>query len=124
MRVTGWKEDVETKNAVIEQAIITSSDHGCLSAHITLDYGGTYQGFGGYALYLPKSFKHHAVLSHAGHFIWRVMEIAGVTDWNDLPGKTIRVRATFDGVREIGHIIKNDWFNPSKDFEASRDGAV
>ena len=52
------------------------------------------------------------------------MEIAGVTDWNDLPGKTIRVRATFDGVCEIGHIIKNDWFNPRKDFEASRDGAV
>lgn len=108
---------IETKNAVIKSARITSDDHGLLSAWLDLDYGGTGQGFGGYCLYLPKSFTHHQLLSHAGHFLWRVMEVAGVTEWSDLPGKTIRVQAEHSKVHAIGHIVKDDWFNPSKDFK-------
>lgn len=47
----------EIKNAVIESVTITNDDHGCLSAWLHLNYGGSGQGFGGYALYLPKRFK-------------------------------------------------------------------
>jgi hypothetical protein len=106
----------EVKNAVIESAVITNDDHGILSAWLHLDYGGSGQGFGGYTLYLPKSFTHHKLLSHAGHFIWRCMEVAGVSKWDQLKGKTIRVKASHSGVEAIGHIVKDDWFEPSKDF--------
>jgi hypothetical protein len=105
------------KNAIIESARIHVEDHGSLTVWLMLDYGGIGQGFGGYALYLPKSFKYHSRMSNAGHFIWRVLEVAGVTDWKDLVGKTIRVKSSHCGISEIGHIVKDDWFNPRKDFE-------
>lgn len=108
--------DLETKNAVITSATITAEDHGLLSAWVYLDYGGSGQGFGGHCLYLPKSFTHHDLKSYAGHFIWRVMEVAGVTKWEQLQGKTIRVRANHCGVKSIGHIVKDDWFTPGDDF--------
>lgn len=107
---------IEVRNAVIKSASITSDDHGLLSAWLILDYGGSGQGFGGYALYLPKSFKHHELKSVAGHFIWRVLEIADATEWSELVGKTIRVRGDRGGVEAIGHIVKDDWFCPSDDF--------
>ncbi len=110
----------ETKNAVIESATITTSDRGCLACWLSLDYGGTGQGFGGYVLYLPKSFTHHKMESCAGHFIFRVMEIAGVTDWDNLKGRTIRAKCTHTEVSAIGHIVKDDWFNPSEDFKANK----
>lgn len=109
------------KNAVIESAQISNDDHGILTTWLILDYGGSGQGFGGYVLYLPKDFTHSAnQKNYCGHFIWRVMEIAGVEDWSELVGKTIRVRVPDEYVGSIiaiGHIIKDDWFDPKKEFE-------
>ena len=106
----------EVKNAIIRSASLTTKDHGLLSAWIELDYGGVFQSFGGFALYLPKSFKNHSLTSTAGHFIYRVMEIAEVGEWKDLAGQTIRVRSNHCGVEAIGHIIKDEWFCPKEDF--------
>jgi hypothetical protein len=109
---------METKNAIIESATITNDDHGLLSAWVSLDYGGSGQGFGGYVLYLPKSFKHggKSQPNFAGHFIWRVMEVAEVSEWSKLKGKTVRVKCEHSRVHSIGHIIKDDWFCPEDDF--------
>lgn len=112
----------EIKNAIIESARIDTGDRGLLTAWLHLDYGGSGQGFGGHALYLPKDFKHYTNKGDfAGHFIFRCMEIAGVEKWEDLKGKTIRVKSTRSGVDAIGHIVKEDWFNPSADFEKMSD---
>ena len=106
--------EIETKNAIIKSAEITSANYGCLSAYLQLDYDGTGQSFGGYSLYLPKGGLD--AKNVAGHFIWRVLEIAGVKEWDNLVGKTIRVRATNNKVLSIGHIVKDKWFTPSEEF--------
>jgi hypothetical protein len=106
----------EIKNAIIEAARIDTADRDLLDAWLTLDYGGSGQGFGGYTLYLPKSYKNHGGPNYAGHFLYRVMQVAGVTDWSKVVGRSIRVRATRTGVEAIGHIIKDDWFCPREDF--------
>lgn len=116
-------DGIEIRNAVITSATISNGDHGLLSAWLSLDYGGSGQGFGGYSLYLPNSFKHHdpSGPNYAGHFIWRCMEVAGVSEWSQLEGKTIRARCEHSKVHAIGHIVKDDWFNPSADFAAMKD---
>lgn len=107
---------IETKNAVIDSAFF-DTERG-LSAWIGLDYGGSGQAFGGYLLYAPKGWKaHECKANYAGHFIYRCLEIAGVSDWQKMIGKTIRVRAEHGKVHAIGHIIKDDWFDPSVDFK-------
>lgn len=111
-------DKIETKNAVITSATIMNDDHGLLSAWLHLDYGDSGQGFGGYALYLPKNYCHSTnQRNYAGHFIWRCMEVADVAEWSALKGKTIRVRCKHSEIYAIGHIVKNDWFNPSEDFK-------
>lgn len=113
------------QNAIIDSVSLDMGDRGLLTAWLFLDYGGLSQGFGGYSLYLPKSYKHHGDAmqkNYAGHFIFRCLEIAGVERWQDLKGKTIRVKSDKNGlganIIAIGHIVKDDWFNPSEDFKA------
>lgn len=108
---------MEIKNAIIESARIEIEDHGILTAWVLLNYGDSAQGFGGYGLYLPKNFTHHKLNSVAGHFIYRVMEIADVEAWDELAGKTVRVKSDLSGVEAIGHIVKDTWFNPKEEFK-------
>lgn len=108
---------MEIKNAVIESATIDTGDRGFLQSWIMLSYGdGGSQGFGGYVLYLPKSWTHHQLLSHAGHWIFRCMEVAGAEQWDKMKGKTVRVQLENGRILGIGHIVKDDWFFPAKDF--------
>lgn len=107
---------IETKNAIIEKVTLENGDRGFLSCWLQLDYGACGQGFGGYVLYLPKSFSHHSMQSVAGHFLFRCMEVAGVDNWSCMAGRAIRVRADRGKVYAIGHITKDDWFDPAEDF--------
>jgi hypothetical protein len=45
------------------------------------------------------------------------LEIADVSEWGKLVGKTIRVRGDHGGVEAVGHIVKDDWFCPREDFK-------
>jgi hypothetical protein len=111
-------EGLVTRNAVITNADIRNNEEpSYLTIYLNLDYGEGRQGVAGFTFYLSEKFTPHEFESLAGHFIWRVMEIAEVTQWSELKGKTIRVRQNWSVVWEIGHIVKDDWFCPAKDFE-------
>jgi hypothetical protein len=107
---------MDVKNAIITSAELMI-ERGLLSSYIFLDYDAGCQGFGGYPLYLPENFTHSdSNHNYAGHWIYKILEIADVNHWSKLAGKTIRVKADHDKVHEIGHIIKNIWFNPKEEF--------
>lgn len=98
----------EEKNATIESVSLGIEDHGILTAFVYLDYGDAgVQGFGGYAL---------GGTTACAVFIRRCLEIGGVDEWKCLPGKTVRVRSDYAKVEAIGHITKDDWFNPASEF--------
>lgn len=107
------------RNATIEDVGLSNSDHGLLSSFVTLDYGdGGHQGFGGYTLYNPKFKNTHG--NYTGHWIWRVMEVAGVTEWDRIKGKNVRAKIEKGLVVAIGHITKDIWFNPVEEFKGMK----
>lgn len=108
-------EGVE-RNAIIESVELTLNP--CTTVWIHVKYGdGCFQGFGGFRLYHPGTWSGDGSCNVAGHFITRCMEIAGVSNWNDMPGKAIRVECDDSRIRGIGHIIQDNWFYPADDFK-------
>lgn len=116
--------ETKIRNAIIESTSLDTGDRGLLTAWLHFDYGdGAHQGFGGHVLYLPKDYKHYTNKGDfAGHFIFRCMQVAGVESWDKIKGKSVRVK--YEGgpgfsskIIAIGHIVKDDWFNPSEDFK-------
>ena len=115
----------EIINAVIESAFVGFEDHGLLTVWLMLDYGGSGQGFGGHCLGSQTRDKSdiHSRGDYCGHFITRCLQIGGVNKFDQLPGRTIRVKRKgfFSPIEAIGHIVKDDWFNPTKDFEPAKE---
>lgn len=105
----------EIKNAVIES--VTFDTERGLSMWVHLDYGGSGQGFGGYMLYGPKGWGCHNTANIAGHFIWRILEVSGVSDISKMKGKTVRAKVEDGLVVALGHIIKENWFEPRIEFK-------
>lgn len=117
--------EVKQQNAIITGATLTTEDHGVLSIWISMDLEFGCQSFGGHVLFLPKEFKHAPKQANfAGLWIFRVMQVAGVSEWSKLTGKTVRVRGTWDGITAIGHITKDDWFCPKDEFAAIAEDGV
>ena len=117
------EERMEVVNAVIESAKIEIEDHGILTAGLFLDYSGSGQEFGGYCLGSSRPLQDKGNIM--GHFIRRILEVVGVSDWDNLKGKTIRVkkpRGWGGTIKSIGHIVKDDWFCPEVDFSIFNKG--
>lgn len=104
--------DIKEKNAEITDASLGFA-HGSLTAWLYLKFQDGNQAFGGYVLggeYLDL-------------FITRVLETVNVKNWEGLPGKFIKIRASHDKVHEIANIIDDKWFNPKEEFAALKAGA-
>lgn len=106
----------EIKNAIVLSADIFVEDHGLLTSFLTLDYGdGGQQGFGGYVLLAPRA--EDPLRSNCGLWVWRVLHVAGVERWSQLPGRVVRVEVDDHvGIEAIGHAVRDVWFRPRAEF--------
>jgi hypothetical protein len=112
----------ETINARIERTELGYEDHGLLTAWLFLDYGWGGQGFGGYCLdNYDQENRVRVPTLVCGHFIMAVLRVVGVTKWEDIPGKYIRVDQDSGKVYRIGNIIKDEWFDPAEEFKQYRE---
>lgn len=118
----------ETKNARIARTTLGYEDHGIMSVWIHLDYGGSGQGFGGYALDTPLRDSTGKFLKRIGtafgmDFIMCILKTLDVPTWEKLPGTHCRVRGNHCGVHAIGHILKDVWFVPQELVKEHEGGA-
>jgi len=113
----GNREKPKIRNAVIVDTFLGIEDHGIMTCWITLDYGGgSRQGFGGFILDTFDKLQDRRVGTSFGmSFIMRILEMVGVTRWEDLKGKHVRAKVTYEKIHAIGHIVEDKWFEPDKE---------
>jgi hypothetical protein len=112
--VTEKKEEAgEVKNAVVVLAAISVDiESGDLIATVALRVGYNTVLFGpDYPLYGPAPRRYSG-----GRLLKRIMDVAGVHNWDKLTDRAVRVRLVDGKVAGIGHIIDDNWFNPETDL--------
>lgn len=109
----------EIVNAKITRTSLSIEDHGILTVFIHLDYGGSSQGFGGYALDTYRAdIKKRVGTAWGAEYIRRILEVLEVDTWEKLPGQIVRVERGVhlgDTISAIGHVLKEQWFDPKED---------
>ena len=94
------------RNAEIQKTFLGFEGHGQFTFTLTLDYGGSVQGFGSFAL--ASKGKGSAWGCEA---IMQVLKTVGVSKWEDLPGKHVRVKGDRTHIEAIGHFLEDKWLN-------------
>lgn len=103
----------EIRNARIESVRFGKEDHGIMTFYCMLDYGGSGQGFGGWALDSWDQEKGRRVGTAYGmEWIMRLFAALEVSDMSELVGLPVRVEGTYGTVHRIGHFLKDKWFDP------------
>lgn len=103
------------ENAKIASTSLGYEDHGILTAFLHLSGEGWGVGFGGYALDTwNDALKRRVGTSYGIEFITSILTTLEVSSWERLPGQFVRVETEGWGGRalRIGHITKNQWFDP------------
>jgi hypothetical protein len=82
----GWNRELGR----VEGVQLVVEDHGCLTVYLHLNFGGTGQGFGGYALDEWSNEKDRRVGTAAGlDFILRLLNLFKVTGLDRIKGRTV-----------------------------------
>lgn len=105
-------------NAIIESTDLSIED-GWLDCWLHLTYGDSNQGFGGRVLYRPGDPSN---VPFAGAFLTRLLRVCGVTHWDKLKGKAIRVNRQSGIIIGIGHIIEDIWLYPRELYDELSEG--
>ena len=116
LEAVGYKID----NAKITSVDLSMADHGVLCLELGLEGGGWGCVYGGYVLgkgYVgAKEFEDN---KGSMEYIMRIMDVVGVSRFNDMKNKIIRVarKGWGDPIKIIGNCIKENWFDTVSFFE-------
>ena len=103
---------MEWQIARIERVSIEYEDHGFLTCWAFLDYGGSGQGFGGYALGHRDNGLDESDTSHLYRWITEIMRVVGVESWDKVAGHEVLVLADGSKVHGIRAMRANREFFP------------
>lgn len=109
----------EIVNAQIKSTSLGVGDAPCFTCYLYLEWPGAGIAFGGYALD-EFNVKHQRRVGVAASidFIQRIMEVVGVSKWEDLKGKYIRLDTEGWGGKAlgIGNLLEEEWLYPQQFF--------
>lgn len=114
---------MEIENAKITNVSLTMADHCSLVFWITVEGAGWGCNIGGYKIgsgMLGAKPEDFSAETGAGLVaIMRIMDIVGVSKWEDLEGKYCRVKTEGWGgtIHCIGNILKDKWFDIKEFFQ-------
>ena len=118
------EEGYKIENAKITFADLSMSDHGVLTLQLVLEGDGWGCTFGGYVIgkgYLgADEFEGSASGMES---IMRIMDVVGVSKFNDMVEKYVRVpiKGWGSSIKIIGNVIKDKWFDINSFFEDKQD---
>lgn len=101
-------------NARITGTNFGIQEDGSMVFYLTLEAGGKVYHVGGIALdHYDADTGCRVSFGRGMHAIRRVLEVAGVSRWEDLPGTFLRVEESAWGtmVFRIGNILEDRWFD-------------
>ena len=109
----------EILNAEITNVSLSMADHGCLTYGLTLKMGATRCIYGGICIgkgYLGAD--HFEGYAKGMEALMRIMDVIGVSRWEDIKGKYCRVESEGWGtiISKIGNIIEEKWFDQREFF--------
>lgn len=116
-----WDDGI--KNARIDSTKLGTEDHGLFTFSLGLDYGGSFQHFGGIGLDNPPKdktklpFKRQPT-AYGMDCIVRILETVGVESWEDLKNKYVRAEVKNGYIVGLINILDDDKvFYPKKLYE-------
>ena len=113
------------ENVIIEGVMLGFEDHNIMTCMVYVKGDDRNQGFGGYFLdRYDTQLKRRVGRAYGMEWLMRLMNAVGVRSFNELKGMYVRIEADYYKIYRIGHIVKDQWFDPDdlKDFKELEEG--
>lgn len=113
------ENNITYENAQVTNVSLGIDDHCCLTFSIVLKGSGWGAIFGGYnlAFFNGTTFRGSESSEKGLEAITRIMDVIGVSKWEDIKNHYVRVKQEDKLVVGIGNIIKDKWFEPREFFK-------
>mgnify|MGYP004673123559 FL=1 len=111
------------KNARIMSTMLGREDHGIMTFMIHINADNFSCGVGGFCLdEYNRDIKKRIFRAESMEAISKILDVVGVTKWEDLPGQYIRFEDNGWGstITKIGNIIEDKWFDMREFFEKKK----